>query len=70
MKTKGDIRVASDDVRFGLEADISALVIAVRFTPESRHADWLAACPLSAKSGHSYRRRPFNQRSIKVVVEG
>jgi len=37
LKAKGDMRVKSDDVRFGSKADIWAGVTDVRFTPESGH---------------------------------
>ena len=48
----GNIRVNSEDVRFGSKADISACVRDVRFTPKSGHFQRRLRCPLSAKSGH------------------
>jgi len=46
------IRARGDNVRFGSQADISACVGHVRFTPESGHTAGCTKCPLSAKSGH------------------
>src|SRR5215831_6195644 len=47
----GGSRWPTDDVRFGSKADISAMLIHVRFTPKSGH--WLNAsgCPLCARNG-------------------
>src|SRR5262249_62103838 len=41
------------NVRFGSKADITALVINVRFTPKSGHRIARLTCPLCANSGHS-----------------
>ena len=45
-----DIRVNSDDVRFGSKADIGVCVADVRFTPESGHSAGHKNYPLSAIS--------------------
>src|SRR5262249_17154331 len=42
------------NVRYGPLADIKERQSHVRFTPESRHSSAPVACPLSAKSGHTW----------------
>ena len=41
------VRLALGNVRFGSKADIAALPINVRFTPESGHRNSTAKCPLA-----------------------
>ena len=40
------------DVRFGSLADIEALSLDVRFTPENGHWNSVVKCPLCANNGH------------------
>src|SRR5215469_4266228 len=47
------VRLGLTNVRFESKADIRGRLGNVRFTPESRHWNSAAQCPLCAKSGHS-----------------
>jgi len=53
LKTRRQIRVKSDDVRFGSLAEVRNRVLDVGFTPKNRLyvAGW--ACPFRANSGHA-----------------
>jgi hypothetical protein len=55
-KNRTEGKLEAVDVRFGSLADMAALNIDVRFTPASGHFAQRAACPLSANSGHSYKK--------------
>jgi hypothetical protein len=51
------VKTALSNVRFGSKADISVVVIDVRFTPESGHRSARRQCPLCAKSGLMHRNK-------------
>jgi hypothetical protein len=46
-------RSSSDSVRERAAGRVETDQLNVRFTPKSGHWNWVAKCPLSAKSGHS-----------------
>ena len=58
-----DISRTSREVRFGSKGDIAAVLIYVRFIPESRHSSAQLLCPLWAMCG----RLPVGKENLHVA---